>query len=88
MGVVGPKSMALLKDVGHRIVVDTGCLQARDYFFQCLLMVIVQVLDLHMATAGQVNEPLPSMTSALHKPSSIITYRNSNTLPSIIQSYT
>ncbi len=29
----------------------------------------------------QVNEPLPPMTSALHKPSSIITYRNSNKLP-------
>ena len=43
----------------------------------------VQVLDLH--TASQVNEPLPSMTSALQKPSFIITYRNSNTLPSIIQ---
>ncbi len=47
----------------------------------------VQVLDLHTQQAKLIR-PLPSMTTALHKPSSIITYRDSNTLPSIIQLYT
>ncbi len=36
MGVVGPKSMALLKNVGHSIVVETGDPRARDYLFQRL----------------------------------------------------
>ena len=36
MGAVGLKSMALLKDVGHRIVVETGDQWARDYLFQRL----------------------------------------------------
>ncbi len=36
MGVVGPKSMVLLKNVGHSIVVETGDPRARDYLFQRL----------------------------------------------------
>ncbi len=41
MGAVGgPKSMALLKDVGHRIVVETGDPRARYYLFQCLSVAV------------------------------------------------
>ncbi len=40
MGAVGPKSMALLKDVGHCIVVETGDPQASDYLFQCFLVAV------------------------------------------------
>ncbi len=40
MGAVGPKSMALLKDVGHCRVLETGDPQARDYLFQCFLVAV------------------------------------------------
>ncbi len=36
----GSKSMALLKDVGHCIVVKTGDPQASDYLFQCFLVAV------------------------------------------------
>ena len=40
MGAVGPKSMALLQDVGRRIAEETGELRARDFLFQRLSMAV------------------------------------------------
>ena len=40
MGAVGPKSMALLRDVGHRIAEETGKVRARDFLFQRLSVAV------------------------------------------------
>ena len=40
MGAVGPKSMALLRDVGRRIAEETGELHARDFLFQRLSVAV------------------------------------------------
>ena len=40
MGAVGPKSMALLRDVGHRIAEETGEVRARDFLFQRLSVAV------------------------------------------------
>ena len=40
MGAVGPKSMALLQDVGRHIAEETGELRTRDFLFQRLSVVV------------------------------------------------
>ena len=40
MGAVGPKSMALLRDVGCRIAEETGEVCARDFLFQRLSVAV------------------------------------------------
>ena len=40
MGAVGPKSMALLRDVGRRIAEETGEVRARDFLFQWLSVAV------------------------------------------------
>ena len=40
MGAVGPKSMALLRDVGRRIAEETGELRVRDFLFQRLSVAV------------------------------------------------